>query len=147
MRADRLDYVGFLPRLRAVLVDGVIVNIVLIPMAYFSGFFSPSDPSDSGIHPFVIWANLLPVVAVLLFWMFKSATPGKMLISAVIVDAETGKEPKLWQFLVRLLGYGLSTLAFGIGYLWIAVDPRNQGWHDKLARTVVVRRKEEPRFT
>jgi uncharacterized RDD family membrane protein YckC len=138
---SRMIYVGFLPRIAAAFFDELLLAIVLVPMAYFSGFFSPSDPGDLGLHPFVIWGNLLPLVAILLFWMFKSATPGKMLISAVIVDAETGKEPKLWQFLVRLLGYGLSTLALGFGYLWIAFDPRNQGWHDKLARTVVVRRK------
>ena len=26
-----------------------------------------------------------------------------------------------------------------IGFLWIACDPRKQGWHDKMANTVVVR--------
>ena len=28
-----------------------------------------------------------------------------------------------------------------LGLLWVAFDPRKQGWHDKLAHTVVVRRK------
>jgi uncharacterized RDD family membrane protein YckC len=27
---------------------------------------------------------------------------------------------------------------FFLGYLWILVDDRRQGWHDKLARTLVV---------
>jgi uncharacterized RDD family membrane protein YckC len=38
----------------------------------------------------------------------------------------------------HLLGYPLSTLAFFMGFLWMLWDPRQQGWHDKLARTVVV---------
>jgi len=26
-----------------------------------------------------------------------------------------------------------------LGYAWVGVDPRKQGWHDHMARTVVVR--------
>jgi len=38
----------------------------------------------------------------------------------------------------HLAGYPLSTIFFFLGFLWILWDPRQQGWHDKLARTVVV---------
>jgi uncharacterized RDD family membrane protein YckC len=27
----------------------------------------------------------------------------------------------------------------GLGLIWVGIDPRKQGWHDKLANTVVVR--------
>ncbi len=38
----------------------------------------------------------------------------------------------------HLLGYPLSMAAFCLGFLWMLWDPRQQGWHDKLARTLVV---------
>jgi len=38
----------------------------------------------------------------------------------------------------HLAGYPLSMAFFFLGFLWILWDPRQQGWHDKLARTVVV---------
>ena len=38
----------------------------------------------------------------------------------------------------HLAGYPLSMIFFFLGFLWIMWDPRQQGWHDKLARTVVV---------
>ncbi|HEX8184029.1 MAG TPA: RDD family protein, partial [Blastocatellia bacterium] len=41
----------------------------------------------------------------------------------------------------HLVGYPLSTLAFFLGFLWMLWDPRQQGWHDKLAGTVVVMSK------
>jgi uncharacterized RDD family membrane protein YckC len=73
-----------------------------------------------------------------------------MAISATIVDARTGGKPSTKQFVIRYLAYGLSFLGLGLGYLWIVFDARKQGWHDKLADTVVVRRKagasEEVRF-
>jgi len=41
----------------------------------------------------------------------------------------------------HLVGYPLSTIAFFLGFLWILWDPRQQGWHDKLAGTIVVMSK------
>jgi uncharacterized RDD family membrane protein YckC len=34
----------------------------------------------------------------------------------------------------------IAVACVGIGYVWIAIDPRRQGWHDKIVRTLVVRR-------
>ena len=41
----------------------------------------------------------------------------------------------------HLVGYPLSTVAFFLGFLWMLWDPRQQGWHDKIARTLVVMSK------
>ncbi|MEK6303672.1 MAG: RDD family protein [Acidobacteriota bacterium] len=41
----------------------------------------------------------------------------------------------------HLVGYPLSMLAFFLGFLWVLWDPRQQGWHDKIARTIVVMSK------
>jgi len=81
---------------------------------------------------------VLPIVAVLVFWKYRSATPGKMAIAAKIVDAKSGTEPSNKQLLVRLLGYFVSMLPLGLGFLWIGIDRRKQGFHDKIAGTLVV---------
>ena len=77
-------------------------------------------------------------MAIILFWVARSATPGKMLIRARIVDAATGGKPSIGQLIGRYLGYYVSMLPMFLGFVWIAFDQRKQGWHDKLARTVVV---------
>ena len=61
-----------------------------------------------------------------------------MFMSAEIVDAATGGKPGNRQLLIRYIGYYLSTIPLLLGLVWVAVDPRKQGWHDKLAGTVVV---------
>ncbi len=38
----------------------------------------------------------------------------------------------------HLVGYPVSVAAFFLGFLWMLWDPRQQGWHDKIARTLVV---------
>lgn len=41
----------------------------------------------------------------------------------------------------RVFGAGLSAAYFLLGFVWIAFDARRQGLHDKIADTLVVRRK------
>jgi uncharacterized RDD family membrane protein YckC len=43
----------------------------------------------------------------------------------------------------RYFAYFVSTIPFCLGFLWVAFDKRKQGWHDKLAHTVVVRAARE----
>jgi uncharacterized RDD family membrane protein YckC len=62
-----------------------------------------------------------------------------MAIGARIVDAGSGAAPTGRRLFVRYLGYYVSTLPLLLGFLWVAFDPRKQGWHDKMAGTVVVR--------
>ena len=40
---------------------------------------------------------------------------------------------------VRYIGFLLSTVVIFLGVLWVLWDPNKQGWHDKIANTVVVR--------
>lgn len=137
---EELEYVGFWARLLASVVDSLLVMIAIYPFLisyYGTGYFFRLS-LVAGPVDFLV-SYVAPAVVVILFWIYRAATPGKMLIGAKIVDARTGKAPSTGQLIGRYFGYYLSTLAFGIGFLWIAWDPRKQGWHDKLAGTVVVR--------
>jgi uncharacterized RDD family membrane protein YckC len=77
-------------------------------------------------------------ITVVLFWRFRKATPGKMAVRAKIVNAGTLGAASTGQLIGRAAGYILSAMPFCLGFLWIAFDRRKQGWHDKLAGTVVV---------
>lgn len=73
-----------------------------------------------------------------LCWMRWSATPGKMIMRLKVVDAKTEGKISFLQCIVRALAYFVSGLCFGLGFFWIGIDKRRQGWHDKLADTLVV---------
>jgi len=69
-----------------------------------------------------------------------------MAISAKIVDAKSGNTPSTGQLIGRYLAYYLSMIPLFLGFVWVAFDGRKQGWHDKLAGTVVVRKmNREPK--
>jgi uncharacterized RDD family membrane protein YckC len=166
MESEELEYVGFWPRVGASIVDTVLAFAILIPVLTWIlravGLYSPRTIGDlsellarASAHPMSIlagsavgstWQDFLlsyvvPAVAIVLFWIYREATPGKMLIGARIVDAKTGGHPTTRQLIVRYLGYYVSIFGLFLGFVWVAFDPRKQGWHDKMAGTVVVRPK------
>ncbi len=138
--AQELEYVGFWARVGAALIDTVLLLIVCAPLLtlVYGGSYWTSEAFLQGPADFLInW--LLPAIAVIVFWIYRQATPGKIAISARIVDAETGGKPRTRQLVIRYLGYYVAMLPLMAGIVWVAFDPRKQGWHDKLAGTVVVR--------
>jgi uncharacterized RDD family membrane protein YckC len=136
-----LEYVGFWARVLAALIDTVMLLTLTLPLTYFIyGQLSAPGGTHMAMGPMDVLINwVLPAALVIWLWSRLQATPGKMAISARIVDAETGNAPTLTQFVIRYLGYFVSTIPFCLGLLWVAFDRRKQGWHDKLAHTVVVR--------
>ena len=139
---EQFEYVGFWRRAGATIIDTLILLVIIIPLllaVYGKEYF---DSTETIQGPADIFLNyVLPAIAVILFWVYKSATPGKMVISAKIVDAKTGNKPSTGQFIGRYFAYILSSLPLGLGFIWIAFDKKKQGWHDKLADTVVVRKR------
>jgi len=138
--AATLSYVGFWLRVWANIIDSFLVAIIIYPIL-FVVYGLDYVTSESFIEgPVDALLNFgFPFVWTMLFWTFKQATPGKMAIGARVVDARTGGKPSTAQFLGRYFAYLLSFVGLLLGYVWVAFDPRKQGWHDKLASTVVVR--------
>ena len=140
---DELEYVGFWARVGAAMIDTLLLLVICVPLVtyIYGGSYWTSDALLHGPADFLInW--LLPAIAVIVFWIYRQATPGKIAISARIVDAATGGKPSTRQLIVRYLGYYVSMLPLMAGIVWVAFDPRKQGWHDKLAGTVVVRPRQ-----
>lgn len=65
-------------------------------------------------------------------------TAGMRILGIFIVRVD-GRPFTMKQAALRhLVGYPLSMASFFLGFLWMLWDPRQQGWHDKLAHTIVV---------
>jgi uncharacterized RDD family membrane protein YckC len=141
-RKPEIQYVGFWLRLVASILDTALVTTITFPVLIRIYGFRHTELQNislaRGPADFLI-SYVAPAILVIGFWHFKLATPGKMAVSAVVVDADNFGRPSTLQLIVRYAGYFLSTIFLFLGFLWIAFDGRKQGWHDKLARTVVVR--------
>jgi len=144
MKEQEMEYAGFWVRVGATIIDTLLIMAVTFPLLvsiYGWGYFDAEQTGFiAGPADFLIsW--VLPAIVVIVFWIQKQATPAKMVLSLRIVDATTGNKPSAGQCVGRYFAYFASTLPLCLGFIWVAFDNRKQGWHDKLAGTVVVRLK------
>lgn len=133
-------FVGFWTRFAASVIDSIIVIMITFPILFliYGGEYFYSGASVHGWLDFII-SYLFPLLAIILFWVYKSATPGKIALLAKVVDEKTGNKPSVKQAVIRYLGYYVSLIPLGLGFIWVAMDSKKQGWHDKMAGTVVIR--------
>ncbi|MFC2023716.1 RDD family protein [Chloroflexota bacterium] len=140
-------YAGFVTRLVAFVIDRAVISVVMLVIALAVRYVLDAFPINQLLGFFEgqwQWAAILGVavylaVAILYdigFWMLAGQTPGKYLMGLRIVRTDADRL-KFGNAVRREIGYVLSGILF-LGYLWILFDNRRQGFHDKLAGTLVV---------
>ncbi|MFO7593755.1 MAG: RDD family protein [Pseudomonadota bacterium] len=147
---DEVQYAGFLRRLAAALIDALLLFVVLSPAGalFTQGVYFPDPDAGSGLQTlitffgfdltYLVINDLLPMALIIFFWLRFRATPGKQLMECEVVDASTHENLRIGQSLLRYIGYFISLLPLGLGFLWIIWDKKNRGFHDLLAHTVVL---------
>lgn len=71
------------------------------------------------------------------FLTLANRTIGKSLMGLQVVPLKGGRIGPV-RAVVRYLGYIVSILPVFLGFFWILISGKRQGWHDKIARTCVV---------
>lgn len=134
------EYAGFRVRAGAAIIDSFLILIIIVPIltGIYGTQYWAGQSIVQGVWSFLL-NYILPAIAIIIFWAYKSATPGKMVLKLTIVDAKTGAPPSIVQLIVRYFGYYISTIPLFLGLIWVGIDKRKQGWHDKLAGTVVIK--------
>jgi len=136
-------YAGFWIRFVAIFVDGLIYGIptgillLVLLFASFGGQVPTQDEINSRTAPPQLISLIVSAAHFSYFWS-TGATPGMRLFRLRVLDAETNQPIGIGRAPLRYLGYLLSLACCYVGLIWAAFDGRKQGWHDKLAGTVVV---------
>jgi uncharacterized RDD family membrane protein YckC len=142
---EKLEYAGFWIRSFAAFIDTFIMSFVLLPVAFLLFKYDMLNNGMSfGLE--ILLHYIMPALIVIIFWIWKSATPGKSLLGLKILDATTGNEITPTQAILRYSGYFVAILPFLIGIFWVGFDSKKQGWHDKIANTIVVKITKEVEF-
>ncbi|CAM3948839.1 RDD family protein [Vibrio aerogenes CECT 7868] len=140
MKEKTLEYAGFWVRFGATCIDTFLFLLISAPLLRwaYSGF-----SFSSGVPFFSVWNILLnwifPLAATVAFWVYRSATPGKMALKLQVLDAKTGEPLSVPRSVLRYFAYYISAFPLCLGFIWVAFNSKKQGWHDLIARTVVVR--------
>jgi uncharacterized RDD family membrane protein YckC len=147
--APGLVYGGFWIRTLAYLIDAVVLVVVTLGISYATGIeFLDVTTQEFQSEEFrsirVFWSPT-PIAWLVIFgyfvgpWILFGRTLGMAPFGLRILRSTDGSRLRPGRAVVRFLGLLLSFFALFIGVIWVAADSRKQGWHDKLAGTVVVR--------
>lgn len=136
---EDFKYASFKDRLIAFCIDVLILYIfnMLLQQIWTSLLINFSALADQNIVDYIIDLICGPIYFILMFYYFE-ATIGSMVMKIRLVS-ESGNKAFLWQIAFReTIGKLISGIILGYGYLWIIADKRNQGFHDKMAKTIVI---------
>ena len=143
-------YAGFFSRAAAYFVDRLIVFtivfVIMLVLDYFLSLFRIDQwlTARVGSSTNQIITLLLSSVGINLvvsifydisFLMLSGQTPGKRFLGVRVMRAD-GQRLKLGNAIRREIGYFISTILF-LGFIWILFDNKRQGFHDKIAGTIV----------
>ena len=134
-------YVGFWQRVISNLIDSAIWSVLMAfigPLLYETLKIYETVPL---IYLFV-FSYITVALYSIIFWKIFGATPGKLIIRAKILDTQSGNIPSIRKLIIRYFFYPISMTFFAIGCIRVGLDSRKQSWHDKVAGTVVGRRKK-----
>ena len=126
-----IDIASPLKRLYAFGVDALLIYIIIIITKRIFGE-SVWAPDAAPQDIFILFGYF--VIPTGLF----GRTPGKWVAGLRVVDEE-GRNPGVALAIPReMVGKFVATIAAGIGLAWAVFDPKRQGWHDKIAGTLVI---------
>jgi uncharacterized RDD family membrane protein YckC len=143
---------GFWRRLFAYCIDKIILYLLSLILfligilALGLGGVSIERIAMTGVFPrgmglfMIVYIFTAIITGMVYFIWFHGAggrTPGKMLFGLRVIQV-SGEKMTFGVAFLRCVGYIISGLFFCLGFVWIAFDGRKQGWHDKIAATLVI---------
>ena len=114
-------------RLVAIMIDGFILGLI-------TGLLVGAARETGG--------GLSIVIGVIYNWFFwtrwDGQTPGKRIMGLRVIKADGSRLSDI-DAMLRGVGYYISGLFMGLGYIWALIDEDKRTWHDLIAGTVVVK--------
>jgi uncharacterized RDD family membrane protein YckC len=143
--AAPLRYGGFWVRVLAFILDSIVVAVITAAVAPLLGFpLIQTQATTGGAEVEVYYtasalSSLFGLIYFVGFWSWRGQTPGQIPFLMRVVRVSDGSRPDPVIALLRYVGLVISFAVILLGVIWVAFDGRKQGWHDKIASTLVVR--------
>jgi uncharacterized RDD family membrane protein YckC len=149
---SRPPLAGIGARFGAVLLDGLLPSLISLPLILMVYVMvlpvfgpSPSFPSNAMVTAGIIVVALTVLgincysALVMALWAY-GLTPGKWILGLRVIKVDTGLPAGFWRMALRqIIGQWVAAILCYIGFIWALFDANKQGWHDKIAKTLVVR--------
>jgi len=135
-------YGGPFRRFSAFLVDALVIALIGTVIDLSLGL--PGGITQEALEAQAGFPSYLKLGIHLIYWpLFESSalqgTPGKLLLRLRVTNLQK-QRISFGQALLRNLAKILSLIPLGFGFLMIGITAKNQCLHDKIAKTLVMKR-------
>ena len=148
-----MNNANFTQRFSAWLIDRAILFILYFLGSLVVGVVSavytqsrmdvPNLLLSLGVGVFMLVSILGDFLYFGYFWSRKEQSIGMGIMNIRVVKTDGHPLSFIIAGLRGSIGYYVSGLCFGLGYLWFFVDKQQETWHDKIFNTVVLTRASE----
>ncbi len=135
LQAEIYPPAGLLRRLGAMCYDGLLIVALWLVTTGLVVAINGSAPVSGAWFQSLLFLEACAFF--LYFWQHNQATLG-MQAWRLRLQLPSGARISLRQGGIRCLVGALSWLAFGLGFLWILIDPSRRSWTDLASGTQVV---------
>lgn len=140
LNLPKTEYAGFGRRLGANIIDGFILTLVSLSIGFGLGL---GGMKPGGLLSLISF--LIGVGYIIFFWVSQNGqTLGKRAMAVRIVK-ENGGPMDFSTAIVRYIGYVVSSAILFLGFIWVIFDSKKQAWHDKIAKTYVIKTEGKPK--
>jgi uncharacterized RDD family membrane protein YckC len=143
-----MDKAGFFSRFVAWFIDGIAVGILAWIVAFIvAAVFGLTVSTESTLLGLIGGALMIITLVILFFFQFfyfgyfwskSGQSIGMKLLNVKVVRRSDEPLSFLRSGFRGTVGYWISGLVFGLGYIWAAFDSNKETWHDKIFDTWVV---------
>ncbi|HOO54185.1 MAG TPA: RDD family protein [Methanothrix sp.] len=127
-----LDLAGVGSRLISYLIDGLIVGAIGSILNYVSAGIGGT------VGSIILFLGGLVSVVYYTYFFGNGQTPGMMAMKIKLIGTDGTYPIGYGKGFLRWIGMIISAVVILLGYVWILIDKKKQGWHDKIAGTYVV---------
>jgi uncharacterized RDD family membrane protein YckC len=132
-------------RVAALFIDYMVLLVLPVVWLVLARFLSDTGVPDAIGKTIWTLAVLLAVIdLILLPILLGGRSLGKMLVGIRIVKRDGTRAHALQILLRDVVGYALTVLTLGFGFLIAAVIPSGRALHDYIAGTIVIRGRKRP---
>jgi len=132
-------------RCAALIIDYLVLLVMPLVWLVLARFLSDTGVPDAiGKTIWTLAVLLFVLDCLVLPMLFGGQSVGKMLVGIRIVRRD-GTRAHAAQILLRnTLGYLLTVITLGLGFLIAAITPSGRALHDYVAGTIVIRGRKRP---
>lgn len=127
-------------RATAFFLDELLLSL-LVTVALWSSFENAKTIQELIVlsNSFAMDYIILKIIYQTFFVYQYGATLGKLAMKIKIIEIRTQSNPSFASSLNRAIFRIISEMFFYLGFLWAMMDPLKQTWHDKTAKTLVIK--------